>query len=125
MPPHKSATIYLRQCLEVFINMEIKRFDLIRILTIEHVVWVSGPAGHPASPQGTWSVIGNIGNVLLISKDETVVQIPVQDVVKVADYNLERVFEMVRKVQSFEDLEKLLPKERTDGQQGQKEERKR
>lgn len=85
----------------------IKRFDLVKISSIEKVVWVSGPSGRPASPQGTWSVIGNVGEILFIAKDETVVQIPVNDVIKIADYSVDRVIDNLHKIQSTKDLDKL------------------
>lgn len=84
----------------------IKRFDLIRIITVKNVVWVSGPTGRPASPKDEWSVIGHIGDVLYIAKDETIAQIPVKDVMKVADYSLEKALEGIKKVRNFKDLEK-------------------
>lgn len=85
----------------------IKRFDLVRIKTIERVIWVSGPAGRPASPQGDWSVIGNVRQILFLARDETVAQVPVSDVYKVADYSIEKVIAGIRKVRTLKDLEQF------------------
>lgn len=84
----------------------ISRFDLVGIVTVKNVVWVSGPAGRPANPHGRWSVVGNIGDKLLLSKDETIIQIPVGDVYKLADYSIEKVIEGIKKVRNLKDLER-------------------
>lgn len=85
----------------------IKRFDLVRLKTIKNVVWVSGPSGRPATPQGLWSVVGNVGKILFIAKDETIAQIPVSDVLKVADYDLDSVLSRIKQVRSLKDLTKF------------------
>ena len=51
--------------------------------------------------------MGNIGQILLLAKDETIIQIPVEDVIKVAAYDLNKVIENIKKVKSTADLEKL------------------
>lgn len=90
------------------------QFDIVKLKTTQNVKWVSGPAGRPASPQGSWSVIGSIKDkgILLLSKDETVIQIPLDDVVKIAEYDITKVVHGIRSVRSFKDLEK---KEKKDG----------
>ena len=85
----------------------IKRLDIVKIKSIKNVTWVSGPAARPATPKGNWSVVGNIGNILLIAKDETIAQIPIGDVIKVAEYDINKVIENIKKVRSAADLEKL------------------
>jgi hypothetical protein len=83
----------------------IKRLDVVRILTTERIKWVSGPAGRPASPKGEWSVAGANGNLLLLSKDETIIQVPYNDVVKVAEYDISRVIENVKRVTRMSDIQ--------------------
>lgn len=85
----------------------IKRLDIVKIKSIKNVTWISGPAARPAGPKGNWSVVGNIGNILLIAKDETLAQVPVEDVIKVAEYDIQKVIENIKKVKSTADLEKL------------------
>ena len=82
----------------------IKRLDVVRILTIKNIKWVSGPAGRPASPQGEWSVSGANGSLLLLAKDETIIQIPYNDVAVVAEYDIQRVINNVRKVRQMSDI---------------------
>ena len=86
---------------------QIKRFDLVRLLTIKNVKYVSGPAGRAASPQGVWSVIGNVGVMIFLAKEDTVIEIPIIDIVKIADYSVERVLNNVKQVKSIEDLKKF------------------
>lgn len=89
----------------------IKRFDLVKIRTIENVKWLSGPAGRPASPQGNWSVVAGIGkDTLILSKDETVIQIPATDVLKIADYSAESVVKRIKSIRSMEDIKNFKMK---------------
>jgi len=71
--------------------MDIKRFDIVKLKTIENVKWMSGPSGRPATPIGNWSVIGNIKTSLLLSKNNTIIKVPVNDIVKIADYDINKI----------------------------------
>ena len=94
----------------------IRRFDIVKIKSVERVIWMSGPAGRPASPKGCWSVIMGVGDdELLLAKDETVIRIFKDDVVKVADYNLVDTLDMIQKVRSLEDLDKFIKLEKENG----------
>lgn len=85
----------------------IKRFDIIRIKTVKNVEWLSGPASRPASPQGNWSVVAGLPDgKILIAKDETVAQIPMEDVFKVADYGIEHAVGSIKKIRTLADLKK-------------------
>lgn len=87
----------------------IKRFDLVRLKTIQNIAWVSGPQGRPASPQGIWSVVAGVDTTkLMLAKDETVIQIPMEDVVKVADYGIEHVMERIKQARTRADLDKFM-----------------
>ena len=79
----------------------IKQFDQVRLTTTKNVRYLNGPAGRTPDPQGTWSVIGNIGDDLLLAKDSTIIKIPHLDVIVVAEYKAD-------------DL-----KEQTDGQEAE------
>ena len=81
----------------------IKRFDQVRLTTTKNVKYLNGPAGRTPNPHGTWSVIGNIGDDLLLAKDSTTIKIPYLDVIVVAEYKID-------------DL-----KEQTDGQKAKEE----
>ena len=99
----------------------IKRFDIIRLKTTKNIKWLSGPAGRPADPRGNWSVVAGVANtdILLISKDETIAQVPESDVIKVADYGFEHAVESIKKIRTLDDIEKHpLIKEKEDGEEG-------
>lgn len=103
--------------------MDLKRFDIVQIKTIERVTWLSGPASRPATPQGNWIVYAGVGmgDDIMIVKDETVAQIPASDVFKVADYGTEHALEHIKKIRTASDLKKypLTPiKETSDGKEG-------
>lgn len=86
----------------------IKRFDIVRIKTIDRVTWLSGPASRPAPPQGNWSVVAGVGaDLLMLAKDETIIQIPISDVLKVADYDIKHALESIKKIRSHNDLKKF------------------
>jgi hypothetical protein len=67
----------------------INRFDIVRILSIDNVKWVSGPPDRITSPHGDWSVVlvSDVKGHALISKDSTVVVIPVSDIALVASFD--------------------------------------
>lgn len=95
----------------------VKRFDLVGIRTIRNVVWVSGPATRPAKPQGSWSVVGNIGKTLVLARNETIIQIPIGDVYKMADYSIEKVINGIKDIRTMADLNKHLPRGAKDGEE--------
>ena len=104
----------------------IKRFDIVRLKTIERVTWLSGPASRPASTQGNWSVVAGIGDEVLVAKDETIARIPITDIIKVADYGIEHAFNSIKKIRTNADLKEhpLIHKlEKSDGKERQKERR--
>jgi len=71
--------------------MALSRFDLVVIKDVHNVKYLSGPKSRPAKPGGAWVVtyVFTDGTVL-ISKDETLVRIPVDDVEMVGKYDLNK-----------------------------------
>ena len=90
--------------------------------SVQNVEYLSGPSGRAARPQGRWSVVwaSEADNKLLLAKDETIIQIPAKDVIKVADYDMTKVFDLMKKVRTFDDLEKLGLREATKNEEQQK-----
>lgn len=64
----------------------LKQFDIVRIISVKGIKFVSGPAGKPADPNGYWSIVGFIGSDIIIAKDETIVRAPLSAVSKIASY---------------------------------------
>jgi hypothetical protein len=96
----------------------IKRFDLVKIKTIKNVRWVSGPSGRAARPDGAWTVVGGSYNgQITLAKDQTVVMIPEDDVVKIADYNVSNVLEKVKAIRPGEEPDN--GQERKEGTESQ------
>lgn len=88
----------------------IKRFDLVMLKSIRRVSWLSGPAGRPASPKGTWVVVAGVDeDKVLLAKDETLIQIPKEDVIQVATYDIGIVMNEIRKVRTAEDVAAVRP----------------
>ncbi len=88
-----------------------KRFALVKISTTRNVEWLSGPAGRPANPNNIWSVVGGVGqHKLMLASDETLIIIPSDDVMLIADYDTKYAIEKIRKIRSKADL-----KENTNG----------
>lgn len=67
------------------------RFDQVRILHTKNVTYVSGPPGSEILPTGVWSVVGGINNELLLAKNNTVIRIPTDDVLKISTYDLSKL----------------------------------
>lgn len=64
------------------------QMDLVKIKTTKNVKFLSSNPGHMPNPDGVWSVVGFIGSDALITKDTTVVRIPVSDLRLVGKYKL-------------------------------------
>lgn len=59
---------------------EIRQFDRIRLKTTRNIHYLSAPPGEIPSPHGVWIVVGNIGKDLVVSKDDAVCRVPVEDI---------------------------------------------
>jgi len=98
--------------------MQLKRFDIVIIKTIKNVQWLSGPASRPASPQGRWSVVAGVEGVkkIMLAKDETLCIIPIDDIIKVADFGPEYAMKSIKKVRNHADLKKTKFGRTQDGE---------
>lgn len=67
------------------------RFDQVKIVTVRNVHYLSAPPGSTVSPKGIWQVAAAIGDELLLVKGNATIKIPVTDVLKVVDYNVNAV----------------------------------
>ena len=76
----------------------IKQFDQVELLSTRHITYLSDRPGQIPSPHGVWSVIGIIDGTLLLSKGTALVRVPIIDVRKVANYDLDTVFTALEKV---------------------------
>ncbi len=75
----------------------IKRFDIVLLKTQKNIRWVSGPAGRPATPKGQWVVTAvSQNNMVVLSKDETIIQVPIDDVILIAEYDLRKVIDRIK-----------------------------
>jgi hypothetical protein len=66
-----------------------RKFDVVQLLTVKHIKFVSGPKNRPASPHGNWSVVGFVKSDLMLAKDSTIVLAPPDSVRRVAEYDVE------------------------------------
>lgn len=72
-------------------NPVFQQLDKVKIVTTTNVSWLSAPPGNATSPKGIWTVVGILGNELMISKDSTIIKIPIYDVIKVGGYGSETI----------------------------------
>lgn len=84
-----------------------EQFDIIRITTTRNVKWMTDIPGQIPNPNGIWSIICTYPKTgeLLIQKDTALVKIPAIDVIKVANFSMNTVFERLEK-----SVEKYLQK---------------
>lgn len=69
-----------------------RQLDLVRLLTTKNVIYVSAPPGSVISSDGEWMVAGAVNQTdLLLSKGSTIIRIPAVDVLKVFNYDLDRL----------------------------------
>jgi len=73
-----------------------KQFDIVSIKTSKNVPWMSKPKGSEINPHGKWSVVGSQGVFLILCKEGVLIKIPFTDVEKLADYNIEKLFEEIK-----------------------------
>jgi pSer/pThr/pTyr-binding forkhead associated (FHA) protein len=83
-----------------------KQFDIIQLKTTKRVKWMSGPPNQTISPKGNWSVVGILGEELVVCKDSTIIRIPHQDTIKIGDYRIEKLLEEKENTNGEEKREK-------------------
>lgn len=76
----------------------IKQFDQCELLSTRHITYLSDRPGQLPSPHGIWSVVGIVDGSLLLSKGTALIRVPIIDVKKVADYDLDIIFTALEKV---------------------------
>lgn len=77
-----------------------QQFDVVQILTTRNVEWRCDSPGVKTDPNGNWSIVGTMPSEgsLLIQKDTALAKIPASDVRRVANYDVETVFEKINSI---------------------------
>lgn len=72
-----------------------QQFDLVEIITTRNVTWRTDSEGINTNPNGKWSIVTAYpdSGTLLIQKETALVLIPASDIRKVANFDVETVFE--------------------------------
>ena len=72
-----------------------QQFDIVQIITTRNVEWRSDVEGSNADPNGNWSIVTVYpeSGRLLIQKETALALIPASDIRKIANYDVEAVFE--------------------------------
>jgi len=88
-----------------------QQFDLVRILTTRNVQWRCDTPGTVTDPKGAWSVVATMPSkgCLLIQKENALAEIPASDVKRVANFDVETVFEKIEEINN-----KHLPSKRDE-----------
>lgn len=73
-------------------NIEYRQFDIVRLVKIDNVKYMSGPRGRAASPKGEWSIVGFVEREAVLAKQGTIIRIPVGDIVRIAEYSKDALF---------------------------------
>ena len=72
---------------------QIGQFDQVRIVTTMNVRYLSAPPDTHIDPKGIWIVAAAVGNSeLLLTKNNVTIRIPAADVLKIAEFGLNRIF---------------------------------
>jgi hypothetical protein len=72
-----------------------KQLDIVQIITTKQIKFLSGPEGHAANPHGNWSIVGFVGSEAVLSKENTLVKIPLSDIRRVASYSVDKFMEQL------------------------------
>lgn len=70
------------------IEIRYSRFDQVKIITTKNVKYLSSPPDTIVTPDGLWQVTAAVGEDLLLVKNSCIIRIPITDVLKVAEYDI-------------------------------------
>ena len=84
-------------------QIKISRFDQVRLLSTKNINYLSAPPGAQTDPSGIWSVCAVVGNELLLVKNNVIIKAPLANVLKIADYDLSRLFSTLGRLSRGED----------------------
>lgn len=92
-----------------------QQFDVVQILTTRRVKWRCDIPGTKTDPNGNWTIVYTIpqSGELMIQKGTAMARIPASDVKKIANYDVESVFEKIDAINNK--FFKKKKKEDTDG----------
>ena len=76
----------------------LRQFDQVHLIDTRGITYLSGPPGNPASPHGFWTVVGFREGRPVLAKDSTIIVTSINNIKKVAAYNVDRVFEMQQQI---------------------------
>lgn len=68
-------------------KIEYAQFDVVRLVHIKNVKYLSGPPGRVTSPKGEWTIVGFVDRDAVLAKQSTLIRVPVGDVVRIAEYD--------------------------------------
>lgn len=74
---------------------EIRQFDRVKIRTTKNIKYLSSPPGTMPSPHGFWSVVGNCGRDLVISKNGAICKVPINDIIIAGHSEADRLLEII------------------------------
>lgn len=93
----------------------IKQLDLVELLTVKNVSYLSAKPGHAPSTHGKWTVVGILaGNDILLSKEEALIRIPLTDIRKVESYDIHKVIENLKKVNNGKKIRQKTTKSQAE-----------
>ena len=81
---------------QLFIMFKI--FDQARLLTTRNIKYLSASPGTELDPNGIWSVVATIQNELLLVKNNIVIRVPASDVLKIAEYQRNKILQKLGKL---------------------------
>jgi len=73
----------------------LKHRDIVQIITTKKIRYVSGPPGQATNPNGNWTIVGFSGVEAIIAKESTLVKVPIQDIRKIASFNIDTFYKQL------------------------------
>jgi len=92
-------------------QIKISRFDQVRLLSTVNINYLSAPPGTQLDPNGIWSVSAIVGNELLLVKNNIVIKAPIANVLKIADYDLQSLFNQLGKLSRGKETKNSSPQD--------------
>ena len=72
-----------------------EQFDVVSLITTKNVKWMIDLPGRVPDPDGSWTIVCTYpaSGLLLLQKGTAMIRVPASDVRKLANYNVQRVFD--------------------------------
>jgi hypothetical protein len=70
---------------------EFNSLEIVQLITTQNVKFMSGPAGQKPDPNYYWSIVGFVGDDVILAKESTIIRVPTTDIRRVGTYSVDHL----------------------------------